>query len=260
MQKKELWLRIRAYHFDNLVPPHLTDHVVALFGQHDASTYAFAAKLARKLGWTNSFAIRAIGEYKKFVFLGLTADFRVTPSKQVDQVWHEHLLFTKAYREFCDDVLRHDFDHHPELVPVDAQTEAFSAQYEATLRRYVAEFNVLPPRDIWGTPKFPLEIRRRDPRAPRRVEYSSVSGGDSPLYASFAGSDGSYGGSFSEFGGGGGASGGGGGDSWGGDSHGHGGGSDSSGSDSSSDSGGGDSGGSSCSSSCGGGGCGGGGD
>ncbi|MEO7522021.1 MAG: hypothetical protein ABIW79_09410, partial [Gemmatimonas sp.] len=221
------------------------------------------AKLARKLGWSTSFAVRAISEYRKFVYLGLTAGFRVTPSKQIDQVWHEHLLFTKAYRDFCTEVLRHDFDHHPELVPVDVQTETFSAQYEATLRLYVDEFNALPPRDIWGTPKFPLEVKRHDSRQPRRVQYADVSGGEGPLYTTFIGDSASSGGAFSEFGGGGGFSGGGGGDSWSGGGHSHGG-SDSTSSHStssdstSSDGGSSDGGGSSCSSSCGGGGCGGG--
>src|SRR5687768_11716455 len=171
--KKDLWLRIRGYHFDNLVPPHLSDHVVALFGQHDASTHAFASKLARKRGWTNGFALRAIAEYKKFVYLGVTSDSPVTPSKHVDQVWHQHLLFTKAYREFCTDVLERDFDHHPELVPVDTQTETFSEQYEDTLRLYVAEFNRLPPKDIWGTPKFALSVNR-DAKEPRRVKYADA--------------------------------------------------------------------------------------
>lgn len=268
--KKELWLRIRDYHFDNLVPPHLADHVVALFGRHDASTHAFAAKLAAKRGWTTAFALRAIAEYKKFVYLGVTSSTPVTPSKHVDQVWHQHLLFTKAYREFCTDVLRQDFDHHPELVPVDTQTETFSEQYEDTLRLYVDEFNQLPPKEIWGTPKFPLQVRRRGSRERRRVKYADATGqpvDSTPLYMSFVGSDGSSGGSdFGGFGGGGGFAGGGGGDSWGGDSaagdsaSSHAGGSDGGSSDGGGgDSGGGDSGGSGCSSSCGGGGCGGGG-
>ena len=27
--------------------------------------------------------------------------FGVTPSKVIDQVWHEHILFSRAYRDFC---------------------------------------------------------------------------------------------------------------------------------------------------------------
>ena len=64
------------------------------------------------------------------------SDFSVTPPKVIDQVWHEHLLFSRAYREFCHEVLSREFDHNPELVETDDQTQAFQAQYAATLALY----------------------------------------------------------------------------------------------------------------------------
>jgi uncharacterized membrane protein YgcG len=212
--RKALWLRLRAYQFDHLVDAALADRIASAFGPHHASTRAFASKLRRKLGWETRFALRALDEYKKFLFLGVTGSTPVTPSKVIDQVWHEHLLFTRAYRQFCKEVLHHDFDHHPELVPEDSQTALFSEQYEETLRRYVAEFNVLPPPDIWGTPKFTLEVKPRS-RRPRGRNGSGSPDGDA-LYLSFDGVDGgpsTF--DLSEFGGGGGFAGGGGSDSWG---------------------------------------------
>ena len=68
MNKKDLWLRLKAYHFNHLVPPHLWIKVTAAFGGEDASTKAFADKIARKLQWKHRFALRAIREYKKFRF------------------------------------------------------------------------------------------------------------------------------------------------------------------------------------------------
>jgi hypothetical protein len=68
LSKKELWLRLRQYQFDHLVPAQLTDHVAAIFGSHDASARAFAGKLRRKLGWSGGLARLAIDEYKKFLF------------------------------------------------------------------------------------------------------------------------------------------------------------------------------------------------
>ena len=112
------------------------------------------------------------------------------------------------------DVLGRDFDHNPELVPTDAQTGVFSAQYDATLRLYVSEFNVRPPADIWGTPKFDiaLVIGRHGPAA---IVYE-VAVDDAPLFACFDGTDGGpYADAMAEFGGGGGFSGGGGESSWG---------------------------------------------
>ncbi len=265
--KKDLWLRLRNYHFDQLVPPHLADHVQVVFGGPDAFTHAFADKLARKLRWSVPFALRAIDEYKKFVYLGLVAEFPVTPPKVIDQVWHEHLLFSRGYRAFCADVLRRDFDHHPELVPLEEQTSVFRSQYEATRELYRTEFNREPPAECWGIPKFagrtepdvaPRLLRRRDDGA--AVSTSD----DAPLYTYFPGSDGGGGHghtSLPEFGGGSSPGSGGG---WGGvtwpDSTAHGAPSDSSGvghGGGHGDSGGGDGGssdgGSGCSSGCGGG-------
>ncbi len=213
--KKELWLRLRAYHFAGIVPTHMWDQVTAVFGGADASTKAFASKIARKHSWSTHFALRAIEEYRKFVFLGLTADFVVTPSKVIDTVWHEHLLFTRAYREYCRDVLRRDFDHNPELLPTEDQTAAYARQYAATLARYQAEFHVIPPDDIWGTTKF----KRDDSSTAADPRSAGTVGSDVPLYALFDGLDDTPGyHDMPEFGGGGGFLGGGGGSEFGGDS------------------------------------------
>ncbi|MCE9600881.1 MAG: hypothetical protein K8S21_01535 [Gemmatimonadetes bacterium] len=264
--KKELWLRLQRYHFDHLVPAQLTDHVRAAFGGADASTMAFASKVARKLGWTRPFALRAIHEYKKFVYLGVVSDSGVTPPKVIDQVWHEHLLFTRAYRDFCRDVLGRDFDHNPELVQSKSQTELFQVQYAATLVLYHTEFHREPPAEIWGTPKFKAGpvTNKPSPRKRSSGDDGSVSSehGSSyesePLHTFFFGSGGDSGGSSgaSHFGGGGGFSGGGSSASWDDPSDGHGDAGHGGDSDSGSDGGdgGGDGGGSGCSSSCGGGG------
>ena len=85
MDKKTLWLRLKTYEFDHLVPPSLWQRVVEAFAGADAATKAFADKLARKLGWSTPFAFRAVAEYRKFVYLGMVSDFPVTPSKVIDQ-------------------------------------------------------------------------------------------------------------------------------------------------------------------------------
>ncbi len=261
-RKKDLWLRLRSYQFEHLSPPHLLDRVQAAFGGPDASTRAFADKLTRKLRWSMPFALRAIDEYRKFVYLGLIAEFPVTPPKVIDQVWHEHLLFSRAYREFCASVLGHDFDHHPELVPLDEQTAAFQAQYAETRELYRREFDREPPASFWGVAKFagrPEPAQVQKPRRKREVGSAATLYDDAPLYAHFSGSSDAGGHdhmSMPEFGGGD-SGGGGGGGTWS-DSISHGGQGDA-GSGGHSDSGGGSGGGSSdggsgCSSGCGGGG------
>ena len=243
MNKKELWLKLRGYHFDHLVPTNLWQHISSAFGGADAFSKAFAAKIARKHGWSNAFALHAISEYKKFVYLGVVSDFHVTPSKIIDVVWHEHILFTRAYREFCDGVIAYQFDHHPELIPMADETGRFNAQYLDTVEFYASEFGYEPPTAIWGETKFNKEkLKEKNYSSREKTVYSSDSSNtyysDDSLSSYFGGS------TSTEFGGGdfggGGASGG-----W----------SDGNASDSGSSDGGGDSGG--CSGGCGGG-CGGG--
>ena len=252
--KKELWLRISHYHFDHLAPPNVLEKVTAAFGGADASTKAFAHKLSRKLGWRPAFAFSAIEEYRRFLYLGVVSDLVVTPSRVIDQVWHEHLLFSRGYREFCRDVLRRHFDHNPELMPSRQQTAVFKAQFDATIALYRMEFNAEPPSPIWGETKFDPRALRGDATPLRKRPDSTASNdaGEAPLFMLF-GSDGgvsSDGGSGSgsgfDFGGGGGFSGGGGGTDWGDAS-------DASDGDGSGDGGSSDGGGSGCSSGCGGG-------
>ncbi len=247
MDKKELWLRLKNYHFDNLVAPNLLEKITQAFGGVDASTKAFADKIARKHGGSKAFALKAVLEYKKFVFLGVISDFQVTPSKFIDIVWHEHILFTNGYRDFCESVIEYKFEHHPELINLPEETGRFNAQYLSTLELYINEFGKLPPTAIWDITKFDKEKildklnAAKQKKATTDSYYSPNNSGYVPLYESFNASE-TSGDSFPEFGGfdGGSAEGGGASGSW----------------DDASDSGGDSSGdgGSSCSSSCGGGG------
>jgi hypothetical protein len=182
--KQELWLRIHGYEFENLVPPSLKDHLRELFGDNGASLLAFASKVAKKHNWPLAFTLRAIEEYKKYVYLGVTSKYVVSPPKLIDVIWHEHILFTKGYRDFCDDVLHQHFDHHPELVPFDPQTGIMDAQYHKILEYYEREFNTTPPADIWGTPKF-SRARQEGSARPRLKSETPTQYGSDPLYSYF---------------------------------------------------------------------------
>lgn len=182
MNKKDLWNRLRGYHFDDLVPTHLTDQILELFGGTDASTKAFADKIARKENWKTSFALKAVTEYKKFVYLAMISDTPVTPSKVIDKVWHAHQLFNRGYRTFCQTVLERNFDHEPELVPFKEETTVFGAQYMATLELYKTEFGIDPPDDVWDRAKFNKEIvlAKSNDSASRKRSKSTNTSSDNP--------------------------------------------------------------------------------
>lgn len=50
--------------------------------------------------------------------------------------------------------LRIKFDHNPELIFTEDQTETFKQQYFQTLELYKTEFNTSPPEAIPGNTKF----------------------------------------------------------------------------------------------------------
>ena len=116
--------------------------------------FGFLAHLMRANGWSRPFALRAIEEYRKFVFLALVADHQVTPSDQVDQVWHLHLLFSDAYwNDFCPRVLGRPLHHHP-TKGGQAERDRFHELYRATIHSYRQHFGE-PPADLWP----PVDVR-----------------------------------------------------------------------------------------------------
>ena len=192
--KKELWERIKNYKFNNLVPKSTLEDIIELLGGKNAPVRAFANKVMKKHKLPRAFTFRAIEEYKKFVYLGVISDFIVTPSKYIDLIWHEHLLFSKAYREFCNDVIHYQFDHQPELVATKDQTELFTEQYVETLDLYRKEFGIEPPENIWGTPKFDKWRIVDSKIQSKKKDYDSggVTGdysSDEPLHTNYEGSN-----------------------------------------------------------------------
>jgi uncharacterized protein (TIGR04222 family) len=114
----------------------------------------FLAHLMRANGWSRPFALRAIEEYRKFAFLALVADHQVTPSDQVDQVWHLHLLFSDAYwNDFCPRVLGRPLHHHPAKGGQEERV-LFHELYRATISSYRQHFGE-PPADLWP----PADVR-----------------------------------------------------------------------------------------------------
>ena len=77
--------------------------------------------------------MRAIEEYKRFVFLAMAAGHPVTPLDEVDQVWHLHLCYTRSYWEdLCGEVLRAPLHHGPTRGGA-AERARFDDQYRRTL-------------------------------------------------------------------------------------------------------------------------------
>jgi hypothetical protein len=111
--------------------------------------FNFTDRLARENGWTVEYAIRAIVEYKKFIFLLTISNHPLTPSDQVDQVWHLHLLYTQSYWiDFCENTI-HQKIHHGPTKGGETEKNKYTDWYEKTKELYLATFNAETPKDIW---------------------------------------------------------------------------------------------------------------
>lgn len=130
-RQQELWRSIRDHQLDQ-----------------PGASLPFSGRLARDNVWTGEFAQRVIGEYRRFVFLAMVAGHPVTPSDQVDQAWHLHLLYTEDYWGDFAALLPRPLHHGPTRGG-SAEGHKFADWYSKTLHSYWRLFGEHPPIDIW---------------------------------------------------------------------------------------------------------------
>ena len=126
----------------------LWDRLLA-FDLDGAAQFSFSHRLARDNGWSIAFAQRVALEYKRFLYLAATCGHPVTPSDEVDQAWHLHLVYTRSYwDDLCGQVLGFALHHGPTKGGV-AEGHKFRDWYAQTLQAYQVAFGTAPPADIW---------------------------------------------------------------------------------------------------------------
>lgn len=133
MQAEHIWAQLQSFALDN-----------------SEAGYKFSDRLAEENNWSKDFALLAIEEYKKFMFLSACAGHDVTPSKIIDKVWHLHLIYTRSYwEEMCGKILGKRIHHNP-TEGSNEEDSKYSNQYEQTLNSYTKFFDTAPPVNIWG--------------------------------------------------------------------------------------------------------------
>jgi hypothetical protein len=129
------------------------------------SVFKFTDRLSRENGWKTEYSIRVIYEYKKFIFLLTIAEQALTPSDQIDQAWHLHLLYTDSYwNKFCKNLLGKEIHHNP-TQGGKQEGEKYINLYQNTIEFYKTIFQKDPPIDIWPSSdvRFArIEFRRID--------------------------------------------------------------------------------------------------
>ena len=95
-------------------------------------------RLSHVYKWSRKDAREAVEQYRNYIFLRkkyFPQDF--PPSQDIDEVWHAHILHTKDYINFCQQVFGSYFHHNPGS----EDTAVFAEQFEReTQELYNKEF------------------------------------------------------------------------------------------------------------------------
>jgi len=133
----------------NLTNPKLYQQISDFSIDEPTVALPFSQRLARENHWSRNYSLRVLDEYKRFAYLCIAAGHPCTPSDEVDQAWHLHMLYTSSYFDrFCKEVLGKTLAHEPTKGGQD-EGEKFTDWYEKTKESYRREFGELPPDDIW---------------------------------------------------------------------------------------------------------------
>lgn len=125
----------------------------------------FTRRLARDHGWRLDEARAAIDAYRRFCFLAVVAPAPVTPSEVVDEVWHQHLIYSRDYWTiWCGQALRAPLHHDPTPGGPEAQM-VYRRQYAETLALHEQFFGP-PAAELWpathlrfGRPRYHVTDR-----------------------------------------------------------------------------------------------------
>jgi hypothetical protein len=157
--RQELWRRIEQHDFEPDTPLN------------------FTRRLARDHGWSLEDARRAIGAYRRFCFLATVSPTPVTPSDVVDEVWHQHLTYSRDYwTVWCGERLQAPLHHDPTPGGAEAQL-TYRRQYAETLALHERFFGP-PHQEFWpathlrfGRPRYHMTDRSRWLVLPKPVAW-----------------------------------------------------------------------------------------
>lgn len=100
-------------------------------------------RVAKVHGYSMTDAENLVKEAKRMLYLSIVSDSAISPSVEIDDAWHEMLMFTRFYREFGDFI--GGFIHHdPTPGPPDG-----GRLYAKTKENYEKHFNQKPNSRYW---------------------------------------------------------------------------------------------------------------
>jgi hypothetical protein len=99
-------------------------------------------RLVEREHWEEKDAIAAVRRYKNFLILiAKYPDHLLAPAADMDEIWHNHILFTREYMQACEEIFGGYLHHTPAQSsrPEEKQRMEFAQEHTAEL--YLQEFN-----------------------------------------------------------------------------------------------------------------------
>lgn len=124
----------------------MTEHRTPTLAEVDAYPLPdmLVPRVAKVHGYSEKDAANLVKEAKRMLYLSIVSDHPISPSVQVDDGWHEMLMFTRFYRDFAEFI--GGFIHHdPTPGPPDG-----GRLYEKTKANYEKYFGEKPNPRYWG--------------------------------------------------------------------------------------------------------------
>jgi hypothetical protein len=157
--RQELWRRIERHDFE------------------PDSPLNFTRRPARDHGWSLEEARAAVDAYRRFCFLAIVSPTPVTPSEIVDEVWHQHLIYSRDYWvTWCGERLQEPLHHDPTPGGHEAQM-TYRRQYAETLALHERFFGPPSPQ-LWpathlrfGRPRYHVTDRARSIIMPKPIVW-----------------------------------------------------------------------------------------
>lgn len=90
--------------------------------------------------WQREDVVQCLQRYKNFLWLHkLYPNISLVPTKEIDECWHNHILYTKRYSHDCEQLFGHYFHHIP-AQPGESDTE-LASNYMQTKALYLETFH-----------------------------------------------------------------------------------------------------------------------
>lgn len=103
-------------------------------------------EVAADEGWTAKHATAVAREFERFMVLK-TIDDDISPSYDIDMLWHQLLLDTGFYYKYCMDKFGKIIPHYPQNSKDAAKRTARLAK---TMALYKTAFGTTPPAAVWA--------------------------------------------------------------------------------------------------------------